>query len=324
MTLPKGDDGFWFISLSETKIYWFDLVVEPLEHESINTRDAIASDLKAKEIIDRKSKASRFVYFFASRPRVRIDTSIPLEFDLKSRVLTFRVLLGRESKPIWLKPKMEIDEGIIESVYLTSTDRSIRIYSNSETSRTVSIHDFLAHTNLSLGKSTEILYVGSTADQASRFLKRQHRGVTDSIYQKGSESHDFFFYSNVFTVHESLNYHSASARLISQVVSLNFQDCKEECEVVENGLIRYFGCKSQKLNEKPEVGKLRNAFINLHEKRGISKLAYHIEVEPEPNYFNFFSVNAKPKSNHTFMYTLKENEVDLSVFANESKMAKAL
>jgi hypothetical protein len=324
MTTLGNSHGFWFVSLKKSKPYWFDLFVNPLEHESVNTRDAIATDLAEKEEIDRNSEHSRFVYFFASRPRVRVDTTVPFEFDKSSGSLKFQILQGRERIPFQIESQIQIMRDAQEIAYLTCTDRSIRIHISSETSQTVSIHDFLRSIKQPLGHPTEILYVGSTAAQAKRFLKREHRGVSDSIYHQGSESYDFFFYSNLFEVHEILYYEAARTRVVSRKVSLDLKDCKEECSVVENGLIGYFGCKSQDLNRKRESGELRNRMIGLNKKRGISKVAYHVEVDPAPSYFSFFSATAQAKGNHTFLYELNGNKLSISTFPDESHLVEVL
>lgn len=316
------DDVAWVVSLVKTKCYWFDLVVDPLEH--VDTRSEIAKDLEEKERIDRNSKDSRFVYFFACRPRVRIDTSSQLYFNTETGIVGFNVLIGRNKTPVKLETKIA-DPGSVKSESdLTCTDKTLRLFNGSDNSVTISVHDLLQECGIHLDSATEVLYVGSSVNQARRILDREHRGICDSIYFKGVEENDFFFFSNLFSVHEVARSESSRVSLIQRKVSMSVQECREECAVVENGLIRYFGCKAQEINKEREEGALRNAFATLQNDRGVSRIAFDLQVDASPNYLSFFSRNIAPQDSHNFMYSIDSEELVLQDFSSAEKMIECM
>lgn len=62
----------WLVTFLESKCYWYDLIINPMEEWS--SRDRIAAELNDKKALLEKSLDKRFIYFLATRPKVRFDT----------------------------------------------------------------------------------------------------------------------------------------------------------------------------------------------------------------------------------------------------------
>lgn len=315
-------DGYWYITLLESKHYWFDLIVRPLKY--LNTREEILKNLKLKDESKKRSPHTRFIYFFASRPKVRICVEIKPLFENSTGNLEFYIRIGKNPEPIQVKSQILLPAHLKENCYLEATDRTLRFYKNPETSNTISIHDFLSDTNQYFNISTEILYVGSTTDEAKRFLNRTHRGVTDSIYLKGSESHDFFFFSNLFEVHEVVRDANNHINTVYKKSSVNLKDCKEESVIIENGLIVYFGCESQQLDKVKETSEYKNMISKLKHQRGISKFVYHLQITPDSSYYKFTSIRASAGYEHNFFHYIEAEDLETVKCNGEESMLELL
>ena len=64
--------------------------------------------------------------------------------------------------------------------------------------------------------------------------------------------------------------------------------------------------------------------IALKKNRGVSKIAFHLEVLPAPSYFSFYSYRADLNSNHTFLYEVDNEKIKMKRYRDEADLAQAL
>ena len=69
---------------------------------------------------------------------------------------------------------------------------------------------------------------------------------------------------------------------------------------------------------------LYNKMNVLKSSRGVSNVAYHLEIDPVHSYYSFFSRGAELKQNHTFLYKMRGNELQTTTFSDETELAEIL
>ena len=196
-TAYKDSEKSWYVTLNQSTCFWFDLIVNPITEKG--EKDPIVEYLKQLKRVVEETLEKRFIYFFASRPKVRFDLKKTSYYQNDSGTLVINLLIGRDRKEksinvsffgepskISLQPKVEMSE------------KFIILHFDEGGSATFSIHDFLCSNNIQLDLNTHIHYIGITKNPDSRPITREHRGVADTLYNISNEENDFFLFVNLF------------------------------------------------------------------------------------------------------------------------------
>lgn len=308
----------WCITLQQSTCYWYELIVNP--PDCGDTKSGIGRMLNDLRSQVEKTFEKRFIYFFASRPRVRFDTSRRPYFEFFSKKLVLHLLVGRAKKRVILKTVVRDIQGNVVTPSVELSERFVTIFNGAAPSEMYSVHDFLQYLDFSIGASTTIHYVGITKNPADRPLNRKHRGITDTLYNISNEENDFFIYINLFKVTaHAKNLVSGFAFVTANSMTDEIKT-DEEGAIVEGALISYFECKSQRINRDKERASFRRRLNSVANKNKIHSVAVHIEVEQPSEYFAFGSESVPPAHSHTFVFESVHKGLELTKLGSEEEL----
>lgn len=313
----------WCITLQQSSCYWFELVVNPPDFG--DTKSGIGRILNNLRTEVEKTLEKRFIYFFASRPRVRFDTSRRPRFEFFSKKLVLHVLVGRDKKRAILKTLVRDIEGNVITPRIGLSDRFVTIFHGPDSSETYSVHDFLQYLDfVGIGAPTTIHYVGITKDPADRPFSRKHRGITDTLYNVSNEENDFFIYINLFKVSAHAKNHSHGFVFVAANSMTDEIKTDEEGAIVEGALIAYFECNSQRINRDKERASFRRQLDSVAKTNKIHSVAVHIEVEQPSEYFAFGSESVQHAHSHTFVFESVHGNLELTKLWSEKELLSRL
>ena len=89
-------------------------------------------------------------------------------------------------------------------------------------------------------------------------------------------------------------------------------DADVEGEVLEKCLITYFDTEIQENNKLSEKGRLKNVLGKMFEDNNISSIIFYYDIEPETEYWKFYSDNVRPKIDHYFKITSRNDDIYIS------------
>lgn len=313
----------WIVTFLESNCYWYDLIINP--PEGWDSRKRISAELNEKKKLLADSIDKRFIYFLASRPKVRFDTTQKVKKKWFAPVIIVPVVVWPDRK----KTKIQFTTASVDeaSRYATPsvelTDTMIKMNFRSSQVVDMSIHDFLQLANTGIGQNSQVRYVGSTKDPASRLLSRKHRGLTDTIYNVGSENSDFFLYVNVCHIQSNTIDPGYGLNIYTTNSLTDELDIEDERHIVEGALIEYFQCSSQKLNKEAEKASFVKRMRAILKENKISRVAVWLGIENEDEYFTFFSTEQPAKAEHIFSFELCE-DLEMTQYADHREMYQAM
>lgn len=310
----------WIVELLRSDQFWYDMIVNP--PEGFDSKKFISEYLEALRETVKSQLDKRFIYFLASRKKVRFSTAKKPRYALFGENLIFYVEIGRDRKLRRLSTTIiDAESGRAIKPSVSVTDRIITIEYSKIHKVSIPIYDFLLHSGIELGLNTEIHYVGYTANPSDRPLNLVHRGFADMLYRVSNDDNDFFVFYNLFKVisvgrnsRSCLNFAVANS-MIDQV------EVDDEGKIIEKCLIKYFGAESQKINKKNEEAELKNSLLSLVEKYKINTITMHMEMEQPSEIYRFFSKQVPPADVHRFVIKLVNNVVELCPLGSREGMA---
>ncbi len=301
----------WHVELIQSTWFWFDLLID--SPDGVNMMEAARKQLNALNDAVKNELDKRFVYFLASRPKIRFSTKRKPHYASFSGKLILYIEVGREriirrcvvkfadatGKPV--KPRIEV------------TDRLITLSEDEQHKVTYSIYDFFSLCGIRTGIDTEVHYVGYTSDPSGRPIDRNHRGFGDMLHwtSRDDQTYDYFVFYNLFKV-TSLAMDTASP--INFVVSNAMIDevrADEEGLIVEKILVKYFSTKAQELNNTKESTELDNSLDKLIRNHNIHSITFDIEVDERSDLCRFFSRSIKADDRHHFTCRMGQSGAEI-------------
>src|SRR5450830_243585 len=226
----RDSDKKWSVGLLDSTFFWFDLLINPPQGWDFQKAAASYLDSYREEV--RNSNDKRFVYFIASRQRVRFSTRKPPKKSLTKSQLILYVEIGSARKLKKLRFDIPKEAKNAPLPAIIENGRFISFSSGtSELPTGISVHEFLMLNGVTLGINTEVLYVGSTDDPAKRPINRDHRGYSDSVYSLSPDETDIFVFYNLFKV---VSVASNSSFMLNFIIANSLID---EVQRVEEGLL---------------------------------------------------------------------------------------
>ena len=313
-----GSTKDWHVTLQQSSCYWYDLIVNPPDF--IDTKDSISSQLEDLRATVEQTLEKRFIYFFASRTKIRFDTTRPPKYSLWKKWLVITLLMGRDRRRRTIKIRFRGLEGQRLTPRVEVSERFIHIVHSDTVSQTFSVHDFLQAFDIWIGIPTQVHYVGITKDPADRPLSRKHRGITDTLYNVSNEENDFFVFINLFKVMSNAKNDAYKLHFVVANSMIDEIPTDKEGEVIESALIAYFDCASQHVNRQKERTVLNNKLATLAEEHKIQSVSVHLEMESPNEYFVFGSEAIPAALSHSFLYRYRNGQVKLERFASEDEL----
>lgn len=300
----------WQIELDQSKYFWYDLLVHP--PEGFDTKQEIANFMKRFKEAVKTQLDKRFIYFLASRPKLRFDTSRKPRYSLFSRKLVLYVEVGGSRKPIKTTTMMrDHASGKRITPPVEVSDRFITFLHPPGHKITYSIHDYFDLVGIEFGIATEIHYVGYTKNPDERPLNRAHRGLADMLYKVSSAEHDFFIFYNLFKVLAIAGTPSSAFNFVIANSMIDEIRVDEEGRIIEKVLIKYFNTEIQELNKSSEEGELENTLAQLASKNKIGSISFDIQVDPPSEIYRFYSRSIAAADRHTFTCRIGDNGAEI-------------
>jgi len=296
-------DKEWHITLDQSKFIWYDLLQD--SPKEVDTKKLIVEHMKALEQSVKDHLDKRFIYFLATRKRVRFCTAKLPKYSIFTGELILYLEIGNSKK------KKKISISIYDSKTqkrikprVQITEKYIRIYRSNDESMMMPIHDFLNTYDLSIGESTEVHYVGYTSQPSVRPLNGVHKGLNRVLYQNANGDQDFFLVYNLFKVMVRASAKTNGIEFIIANSMINEIDAEAEGKIIEKILITYFDTPLQDDNRIAEEGELKNSLAKFLNKNRIASIHFQIEMDEPNEYFRFFSKTMQPTDRHNFVCTL--------------------
>jgi hypothetical protein len=307
----------WFVELQSSSCYWYDLIVRPPKFA--DTKALIAAYLRRLKAEVERSLEKRFIYFFASRRKVRFDTRRQPKRSLLFKGVTISLLVGRDqqrAKFRFVPPDEEAGTRLTAEV----SDRFITLFAGEQPWRTWSVHDFLQAVGFNMRIPTMVHYVGLTKNPHDRPIGREHRGIADTLHTVSNEENDFFLFVNLFkpiTYAQNTRYslHFATANAMTDEVQVD-----EEGRVIEGALIAYFRCQSQRNPMQAETAKFSSTLRRLMTTSRIRSIGMCFEVDGDSDYYAFGSAQVPAASAHHFAFESTANGPCLTTCTSASEL----
>ncbi|WP_423820695.1 hypothetical protein V5738_10160 [Salinisphaera sp. SPP-AMP-43] len=280
-----------------------------VEHDSFPTREAIVAELKYFKKQVESSLEKRFIYFIASRTRVRFKSNKQPRYTRLGSKLILNLEIGakRKNKKIIVSV---IDEQTGEPCrpVVQTTPEHITFKHASGKTVTYAVHDFLSHTKNDLEISSEIHYVGYTKNPNSRPINGSHAGLNDVLYSIPTEGRDIFVFYNLFKVLSCANNNKYNMNFVVANSMTDEVDVDTEGQLIEKTLLLYFNAKLQKRNKRKELAELRQTLKQLSQKLRLTSVTVSYALEQPDSYFRFMSSEIDPSYEHLFTcYLDREN-----------------
>ncbi|HHQ4599991.1 hypothetical protein J1F21_08840 [Aeromonas veronii] len=309
-------DKKWTVELQRFHKYWYDLVVNPNEvAEYFDTRKLIVDYLKGVKKDVEQSLEKRFVYFICSRTKVRFNTKKKPFFNPITKKVKIHILVGKKEAKRSIRCKF-FDRGLgkFTNPRIDLTDKYITITDSSGDLTTASIHDFLDGSNINLGISSNVEYVGYTENPHARPTNGSHTGLSDTLYKVSNEDCDTLIYFNIFKV---ITEATSKSSMLNFVIPNSMTDeigSELEGKVIEKCFIFYFDAINQSRNKKTELSELKNSLVKMAKENKIGSITFYYEFEHVNDYAIFSSSSVEPNYCHRFSVFLENNHVEVKRF----------
>src|SRR5450830_50135 len=298
----------WHVEVQRADMIWYEMVVN--DHPLFDTRQAVAVFLKRLKTTVREQLEKKFIYFIASRKRLRFAAKQP-RYSLLGK-LQIWVEEGRERTVRKATIEMkDINSGKLIQPMVSTDDRFITFTDADGNKSTSAIHDFFQTAGVSFGHASQVHYVGKTSDPESRPIIKPHAGLSDILYRLADGDRDVFIVYNLFKV---------STMAVNDKFGLNFCipnsmsneiDMETEGNILEKALIFYFRSQDQLRNFAKEYGELRNSLGKIAEKNRIGSITLDYEIDEPGDYYRFYSSEVDIKTKHAFKIEINNGEVRL-------------
>lgn len=300
----------WHIELDQSTYFWYDLLVHP--PEGFDTKQHISNFLKRLKKTVETQLDKRFIYFLASRTKLRFCTSRKPRYSLFGRDLVLYVEVGASRKRLRTTTTMrDHASGKRITPPVEVSDRFITFHHPPGHKVSYSIYDYFDMVGIEFGIDTEIHYVGYTKNPDDRPLNRAHRGLADMLYKVSNAEHDFFIFYNLFKVLAIAGEESSAFNFIVANSMIDEVRVDEEGRIIEKVLIKYFSTEIQELNKSNEVGELENTLAQLASKNKIGSISFDMQVDHPSEMYRFYSRTVGAADRHIFTCRIGDNGAEI-------------
>lgn len=318
----KNASKHWVVELIQSTMYWYELIVNP--PKEFDTKKHISQALSDLKTTVEEQLEKRFIYFIASRKRVRFSQTKKPHYSLGGLGSKLNLYLeeGKEKKLRKISIYVRENETLkpIKPKVIT-TDRFINFTRENGDELLFSIHDFLQAFDVELGHSSTIHYVGYTKNPHNRPIDGAHSGLNDVLYRVSNEDNDIFIYYNLFKVTTHGENNNSKVNFIVANSMTDEIQVDREGLIIEKCLILYFDSANQTKNRANEITELENSLIALANENKISSISMMYEMDVPSEYFEFGSATVVSSDRHVFSYTIRDGMLELE---RSSKMLDEL
>jgi hypothetical protein len=298
----------WHITPISVDCFWFDLIINPPKH--LKMKESIVKYLSEYKKRIESTLEKRFIYFLASRTKLRFDTRRPPHFEYLSGKLAVNFLVGKNEKRVTKKLLLDhIVRHARMNARFTLTDKFLTIWWSPERSDTFSVHDFAQVFKIEFGINTQVHYVGITKNPHDRPISLEHRGLNLLLYNIPRDDNDFFLFVNIFKVmartldKQSPIVFNASNAMIDELPA------GREGAIIEHSLVAYFDSRIQDEEKSKERATLIANLEKFKTENNLVGVLFDMELEEHQEYFCFFSDKVEAADRHVFTCRVEDRRL---------------
>lgn len=310
----KNSDKKWTVELQRYHRYWYDLIVSPHEvAEYFNGRELIVDQLKVIKKSVEENLEKRFIYFICSRTKERFNTHKKPCYNPFTKKVKIHILIGKKEKKKSIYCKF-FDNGLgkFSNPKIELLDKYITLIDSDGNLTTASIHDFLEECNINLGISSNIEYVGYTANPHTRPTNGSHTGLSDTLYKVSNEDCDTLIYFNIFKVMTQAINEENMINFVVPNAMIDEIGADLEGKVIEKCFIFYFDAFNQNRNKINELSELKNSLLKIAKENNINSIFFYYEFEETNDYATFSSSKVEASFCHRFSVHIDDDKVNIN------------
>ncbi|MBN6150794.1 hypothetical protein JR065_10610 [Xanthomonas sp. AmX2] len=293
----------WLVGLRHTTLVWLDCVDEGPEGGNVRKAVELALDHLCAQVA--ANEPQHFVYFLASRPRVRISSRRPPRYSFWRKCLIVWVELGPQRHlkkivlPLPLLGLLPPSAPLRCKFRWTDKFLTFELPSNADGSATkisVSIHNLLEKYSWNLGQQSQVHYVGMTKNPKTRVFNNTRKGVKGGHdgYRRvrdraRAEGRDLFAFFLVMDAHVVTHLRPFGIIMVGGGATSRKVDCRDEAYILERALIAYF--------EPTDAGSLaaeKGALLGLCRRHSVEGITLSLEMDSGSDYFHYHSEAVPP------------------------------
>lgn len=296
------------IGLTETHMLWLDFFLDQSIPTDLQT--AIRKGLtKWKQNVAQHCD-KRFLYFLASRTKVRFSTRRQPRYSKWRDRFIFWIEVGRSARPCRIE--IEAPFRVLASnepvrFPAKTTAKFITFFVGSgAVSR--SVHDFLLECNASIGIDTNVHYVGCTKTPDSRVLSKEHHGFAQMLHDVSGEDSDFFLFQHLFKPVVLAAYPGYGLHVVAANSAVDLADIESEGSMIEKALIAYFEPSTQLASLKAARSELRGILA----RHCVEKMMLGIDYQQPREYYRYVGTGVGAHDRVGGIYRIIDNELSVT------------
>ena len=296
------------VGLTETHMLWLDFFLD--KSVPTDVQAAICRGLSEWKHNVARQCDKRFIYFLASRPKLRFSTRRQPRYSYWRDRFVFWVEVGGAAR----LRKVEIPapfraEGSRERVRVpaSTTEKLITFHFSGHHSVSFPIHDFMLRFNASTGMDSTVHYIGCTKNPDSRVLNLQHHGFTRMLHEVSSGERDFLLFQHLFKPVVVAKYPKHGLNVVAANSELDLADIGSEGRLIEKALIAYFEPSTQLASVRSARSEVRNLMAG----HCIEAMTLGIEYDRPTEYYRYAGTAALAHDRVGGVYKIENGELSL-------------
>ncbi|MFA9216577.1 MAG: hypothetical protein ACEQSK_05675 [Sphingomonadaceae bacterium] len=298
----------WTVSVASAKYHWYDLLAGFPQIPDI--RDPIGRYLRRMQFDLEAAAAKRLLYFVVTRPRVRFDTSRPVQWGFFSLKLTLPLLVGMAELREHLTFELKVPfAATMKKPTVTLTENFLTLNWGGLV-EVLTIHDVLQHYDTAIKIPNKVLYVGQTWDPAARLAKGRLPEV-QRLHHQNSEHHDTLILVQQMTVEAYSELGDPALWPAHQSDAGADELAADRSEAISAALMHYFEGPTPRRNHEEKC--LRNARLReIQASQQIDEIRIDIELKDVGNYAYLVSDHAASAARHMLCCAIVEGDAQVT------------
>lgn len=287
------------IELLQSTMIWNSLLIPGLHGEGLRQDVSKLMDNIKEEF--RKYSDREFIYFVATRPRVRVFRKPKYAWFSKNVILSLEFGVTHIRRRIELTPSDLSKLGLNGKLTFGWTPTLITFTQSNGKGVCIPIHSLLDALDVSLGIHSRVTYVGRTNDPGRRVVDGNHRGLSDTLTLANESGDDVFIFSNVFHGRHHSETADGGIQFVVSNSLIDEIDMKNEADLLEKLLIFYFNPITQREERRRDMATLRNLLERIRKEKNIATAEISFACASPNEYFRFGSDAIQAKGEHLFV-----------------------
>lgn len=299
----------WMVTVADARYHWYDLIAGFPERPDI--RDPVGRYQRRMQFELEAVAEKHHIFFAVTRPRVRFDAAVAVQWGFFSLKLTLPLLVGaaqtRDSLTIELEPPFA---ATLKKPTVTLTPTFVTLNWGGLI-EAFSIHDILQTYPSHLSAPSRVIHVGQTRDPDAR-LSRARLPALQKLHAELGGDHDTLLLVQRMSV-TVMCADGDAAELPGNADPRAAEALQaERLDIIEAALIRYFedgGARGLTLEQR-KLGRARLAA--LQQANNLVQFTIDIELPEAGNYDKLCSDLVAPAPSHLLSCFIADGEARVS------------